>query len=87
MALRAFLSDHGVTQAELAAELRLAKPTVSLKISGHRPWFNHEIQRVLAFCRRYDAEVRYEDLFGDPDEQILDERPGEPETVAAGGRG
>lgn len=76
MRLRQFLSAHGITQTELANELGLAKPSVSLKLSGRRPWFDREIQVLLAFCRRYDPDVTYEDLFGEPEE-----------AVAAGGVG
>ena len=67
MKLTTFLGQHSISQSELAEPLGLTRAAVSYKINGHRPWKRDEINKVLAFCRRYDPEVTYEDLFGSTD--------------------
>jgi len=86
MALRSFLAEHGVTQAALAQELGLTRQAVHLKLHGLRPWKGDEIAAVIAFCRRYDPCVTYEDLFGDPGEDVVEDLADVPEPAAAGGR-
>lgn len=68
MSLRAFLQDHGITQAETASVLGLDPSTLSLKLSWQRPWFSDEVAKVLTFLRARTGEpVTFEQFFADSD--------------------
>jgi hypothetical protein len=64
MNLKPFLESNGIKQVELATTLELDPSTVSLKLSGERPWFQEEVDLVLAFLgRRLNRTVTYEEAF------------------------
>jgi transcriptional regulator with XRE-family HTH domain len=65
MTLKTFLQEQQITQAETAEALGIDSSTLSLKLSGQRPWFEREINAVLAFLRqRTGQSVTFEQLFG-----------------------
>ena len=65
----ALLREQGRTQAELAAFIGVAASTLSLKISGGRPWFVDEANRALAFLRTGQPEgqqpLTLDEVFGE----------------------
>ncbi len=64
MSLKAFLESNGIKQVDLAESLELDPSTVSQKLSGDRPWFQQEVDRVLAFLfERLGRPVTYEEAF------------------------
>lgn len=64
MNLKTFLEANGIKQVELASCLELDPSTVSLKLSGERPWFQGEVDVVLGFlAARLERPVTYEEAF------------------------
>ncbi len=64
MDLQTFIRDHEITSTELADGIGLKRSTVSNKLLGIRPWFQEEVDQVLAFLsRRLDRPVTYEEAF------------------------
>ena len=77
MDLRTYLRDKAITQAETAIALGIDSSTLSLKLSGQRPWFGVEIKAVLSYLRtRTGEDVTFEQLFGS--DAVADSRDGLP---------
>lgn len=61
--LGALLEKHRLTQQELAAATGLAGSAVSDIANGKRCPTTATVNKILAFVRRYEPKVSYEDLF------------------------
>jgi len=64
MDLQTYIREYGITSTELADGIGLKRSTVSNKLLGIRPWFQDEVDQVLAFLsRRLARPVTYEEAF------------------------
>lgn len=51
MAIRELLSQHGITQAELALAIKMRPPTLNRKLLERRRFTIAEASRIVAFLR------------------------------------
>lgn len=61
--LKRFLSEHGLTQTDLAKGTGLWLSQVNAIVNGSSPR-TETVNRILAYVRTVDDGVTYEDLFG-----------------------
>lgn len=67
MTLPELIQRHQLTQVAIAAETGLQQSAISDIVAGKRRPRTDTVNRILAFARRYEPSVTYEDLFGAPD--------------------
>lgn len=63
MPLLDFFEQHGLTQLRCAAETGLPLSTVNQVARGKRAATTGTVNRILAWARRYEPAVSYEQLF------------------------
>ena len=64
-ALVKFMAENNITVTELARVSGLDKSAVSRIVRGMTwPKSKATLDAIIAHCRKYDATVTYEDLFG-----------------------
>ncbi len=61
--LAAILEKHRLSQRDVAAETGLAVSAVSDIVNGKRAPVTSTVNKILAFVRRYEPRVSYEELF------------------------
>ncbi len=62
--LRAFLARNGLTQRNLADAAGVTDGAVSQVLCGRHCLRKQTIDKVLAFARKFEPSVTYEQLFG-----------------------
>ncbi len=62
--LKALLAKHKIDQWEVAGACGVSQPTISRWCSGARTPKGQEVLALLAFLRRFEPRLAYEDLFG-----------------------
>ena len=61
--LRVFLVRHGLRQEDLAEAIGRSRVSVSNIVTGKCEPTRGTINLILGFCKRYDPDVTYEQLF------------------------
>ncbi|MEW6338267.1 MAG: helix-turn-helix transcriptional regulator [Acidobacteriota bacterium] len=62
--LRKFLSRHNLSQQDLAQEIGVSDAFVSMLLSGKSGTSLATAKAILAFCRKREAGITFEHLFG-----------------------
>lgn len=67
--LKRLVTEHGISQADLAQEIKRSPAFVSRLMAGHIRASQSSINAILAYlCKRLGRSVSYEELFGSPAE-------------------
>jgi transcriptional regulator with XRE-family HTH domain len=61
--IREALDRIGLTQGDLASAMGVDPSTISNKLAGRRSWSREEINAALAFLRKFEPGLSYEQLF------------------------
>ena len=59
------LEKHGISPTEYSRGIGTSAPQGWRLLRGERRFNSDTIAATLSYCRQYDPDVTYEDLFGD----------------------